>query len=219
MNIFFTCKNTLVIVLQLYRLHVVYSENKKHKKKRNENFELTNISIISKGDMYRSKRSNKKREPSRPTHHDGRSKRRNTTESEKSNEDDYYSENETKTRHTRTKTNRKDTGYSTGSSLGSTRKHLNEKSKKPERVASKSRRSGEDNDEIQPKRPHRRDKQKLVRTDKHTKGHRKEEDIFSEESQSDLYTDNETKKNVTPLKRKVVKQQSRAVSTTDMSSE
>lgn len=49
MNIFFTCKNTLVIILQLYRLHVVYGESKKGKKKKGgADFELTNISIISK---------------------------------------------------------------------------------------------------------------------------------------------------------------------------
>ncbi|KAF2903809.1 hypothetical protein ILUMI_02361 [Ignelater luminosus] len=51
MNVFFTCKNTLVILLQLYRLHVVYSESRK--KPRKDNFELTSISIISKPDMYR----------------------------------------------------------------------------------------------------------------------------------------------------------------------
>lgn len=56
MNVFFTCKNTLVILLQLYRLYVVYSENNKQKKKKSNDFELTNISIISKGDMYKTKR-------------------------------------------------------------------------------------------------------------------------------------------------------------------
>lgn len=59
MNVFFTCKNTLVILLQLYRLYVVYSENnKKEKKKKLKNdFELTNISIISKGDIYKTRRN------------------------------------------------------------------------------------------------------------------------------------------------------------------
>ncbi|KDR10031.1 hypothetical protein L798_15693, partial [Zootermopsis nevadensis] len=32
MNVFFTCKNTLVIVLQLYRLYVVHSETRKQKR-------------------------------------------------------------------------------------------------------------------------------------------------------------------------------------------
>ncbi|XP_031344461.1 transmembrane protein 26-like [Photinus pyralis] len=49
MNVFFTCKNTLVIVLQVYRLHVVYSENKRMSK--TKDFELTSISIISKSDV------------------------------------------------------------------------------------------------------------------------------------------------------------------------
>nr|XP_022907038.1 transmembrane protein 26 [Onthophagus taurus] len=54
MNIFFTCKNTLVIILQLYRLQVVYSESKKQRKKKRvtEDFELTSISIISKDENY-----------------------------------------------------------------------------------------------------------------------------------------------------------------------
>jgi hypothetical protein len=33
MNIFFTCKNTLVIALQLYRLYVVYAEKRSTEKK------------------------------------------------------------------------------------------------------------------------------------------------------------------------------------------
>lgn len=51
MNVFFTCKNTLVILLQLYRLYVVYSESMKKPDKKKD-FELTNISIISKPNMY-----------------------------------------------------------------------------------------------------------------------------------------------------------------------
>lgn len=54
MNIFFTCKNTLVILLQIYRLYVVYSEHRKSKKK--DNFELTNISIISKSELFDDRR-------------------------------------------------------------------------------------------------------------------------------------------------------------------
>lgn len=40
MNVFFTCKNTLVILLQLYRLYVVYSESRKNnlKKRKMRNF-------------------------------------------------------------------------------------------------------------------------------------------------------------------------------------
>lgn len=58
MNVFFTCKNTLVIMLQLYRLYVVYNENKKKPvKKRAEDFELTNISIISNPNISTNKNS------------------------------------------------------------------------------------------------------------------------------------------------------------------
>lgn len=60
MNIFFTCKNTLVILLQLYRLYVVQSESK-HKRKRrskhkSDNYEMPSISIISRGDVYKDTR-------------------------------------------------------------------------------------------------------------------------------------------------------------------
>lgn len=50
MNVFFTCKNTLVILLQLYRLYVVHSENRKTKKKikmRSKGEELTEVYVIS----------------------------------------------------------------------------------------------------------------------------------------------------------------------------
>lgn len=53
MNIFFTCKNTLVILLQLYRLYVVQSENKSKRSKKYNKMEMSNISIISRGDMYK----------------------------------------------------------------------------------------------------------------------------------------------------------------------
>lgn len=74
MNVFFTCKNTLVILLQLYRLYVVYSENRKTTEKKPD-FELTNISVISKPDMY-----------------GGRKKRRKREESESEEEDDEFEE-------------------------------------------------------------------------------------------------------------------------------
>ncbi|XP_044731818.1 LOW QUALITY PROTEIN: transmembrane protein 26 [Chrysoperla carnea] len=54
MNVFFTCKNTLVILLQLYRLYVVYSENhqpKSSKQRSKRDFELSTISIIAKSHL------------------------------------------------------------------------------------------------------------------------------------------------------------------------
>lgn len=57
MNIFFTCKNTLVILLQLYRLYVVQSESKsKRKEDKCEKYEIPNISIISRNDMHRGRK-------------------------------------------------------------------------------------------------------------------------------------------------------------------
>ncbi|GJQ70355.1 hypothetical protein Trydic_g22788 [Trypoxylus dichotomus] len=167
--------------------------------------------------MYRPSRNSRKKETPRKSYHESRSRRRNSTESEKSDEIDYYSENETKIKQMRTKTNRKDTGYSTGSSLGSTRKNVNEKLRKLEKVESKYHRSDGDDSENHNKRV-RRDKQKLVRSDKHTKGDKKN-DVLSEESRSDVPTDGETKRNLKTSKKKIVKQQSNALSSTDMSSE
>lgn len=54
MNVFFTCKNTLVILLQIYRLYVVNTEHNKTKKRKHakhrqiHDFELSTISIVSK---------------------------------------------------------------------------------------------------------------------------------------------------------------------------
>ncbi|XP_011306880.1 transmembrane protein 26 [Fopius arisanus] len=55
MNIFFTCKNTLVILLQLYRLYVVQTEKKTRNRKRRRRIdreELPSISIVSREDIY-----------------------------------------------------------------------------------------------------------------------------------------------------------------------
>lgn len=59
MNIFFTCKNTLVILLQLYRLYVVQSEGKIKRKKANlgnREARSANISIVSRGALPVKKR-------------------------------------------------------------------------------------------------------------------------------------------------------------------
>ena len=72
MNIFFTCKNTLVIMLQLYRLHVLHTENSKAKsllkrkalqqKVKNRKSGRHEIYIISDGkhDSHKRKRSGKR---------------------------------------------------------------------------------------------------------------------------------------------------------------
>ncbi|XP_044752258.1 transmembrane protein 26 [Coccinella septempunctata] len=102
MNVFFTCKNTLVILLQLYRLYVVHSEHRKKMLKK-ERMELSNISIISRGDMYDLKKK--------------RTSRAKKQEEESGDSDDL--EKRGIERKRKTKSNRKDTGYSTGSSHSS----------------------------------------------------------------------------------------------------
>lgn len=99
MNVFFTCKNTLVILLQLYRLYVVYSEShKKTKKKSNNDFELNNISIISKPDMYGSR----KRSPVRKKEkRNKKQKRKYEAEKPSTSEEDTSSESEYKNKKSR----------------------------------------------------------------------------------------------------------------------
>ncbi|XP_045470728.1 transmembrane protein 26 [Harmonia axyridis] len=103
MNVFFTCKNTLVILLQLYRLYVVHSEHRKKMVKRNR-MELSNISIISREDMGGSK---KPKYSSR--------QKKIVEESAESN----CFESRDVVKKGKTKNSRKDTGYSTGSSHSS----------------------------------------------------------------------------------------------------
>lgn len=99
MNVFFTCKNTLVILLQLYRLYVVYSEShKKTKKKSSNDFELSNISIISKPEMYGSR----KRSPVRKKEkRNKKQKRKYEEEKPSTSEDDTSTESEYKNKKSR----------------------------------------------------------------------------------------------------------------------
>uniref|UniRef100_A0A182N5U4 Transmembrane protein 26 n=1 Tax=Anopheles dirus TaxID=7168 RepID=A0A182N5U4_9DIPT len=99
MNIFFTCKNTLVILLQLYRLYVVNSENRK---------------------AAASKRRSQARTSSK--HQDARqSKQRKISKRKVADIGDDEPDHETgrKSKHSRkirSSSSRKDTGYSTASS-------------------------------------------------------------------------------------------------------
>lgn len=107
MNVFFTCKNTLVILLQLYRLYVVHYENKKNRKKklqaeRELKYRQSNdIYIISK----KSKRNRKHRD-------------RNEEENS-----DYEVIDKNPTKIPRKIKSRKDTGYSTASSQTPSKSH------------------------------------------------------------------------------------------------
>ncbi|CAH2012142.1 unnamed protein product [Acanthoscelides obtectus] len=165
MNVFFTCKNTLVILLQMYRLYVVYSE---HNKKVDDHEQLTNISIISKDIGYN-------RRPRRPSTRAYRSSVRRSRE-----EVNYSSESDgdRSKQKRQSKASRKDTGYSTESSHASLRKQNR----------SKNRRSGDRSRsrEYLDEEENRRDsKQRLRRSDGDTKGRRKMEDAFPEESDQD----------------------------------
>ncbi|XP_076757001.1 transmembrane protein 26 [Xylocopa sonorina] len=115
MNIFFTCKNTLVILLQLYRLYVVQTENKNKRKGKPE---LSNISIISKGDVYKGARSKKTYEERRRRRRD-KDVEANYSESEETTEEaDKFDSSPRNIAHSKRKT-RQDTGYSTSSSRNS----------------------------------------------------------------------------------------------------
>ncbi|KAF5282764.1 hypothetical protein FQR65_LT02761 [Abscondita terminalis] len=124
MNVFFTCKNTLVILLQLYRLHVVYSENKQQAK--TKDFELTSISIISKPDMYSSPSFKKKPYQQKSIKEKNR----------------RYEDKKRSSRNL--KNSRKDTGYSTESSHGSNKNKL--KNPKQEKRCQKSRKINHHNE-------------------------------------------------------------------------
>lgn len=97
MNVFFTCKNTLVILLQLYRLYVVYSENRKKEVKKDH--ELTSISIISKPDMYdgRTKNRNKKHRKEKSS----KSEKLKVPDESECTEDDDFSEGLTQCKKSR----------------------------------------------------------------------------------------------------------------------
>lgn len=62
MNVFFTCKNTLVILLQLYRLCVVQSESKARRRRRKIHRQKQYyVSVVSHPDSYGCKSRNKRK--------------------------------------------------------------------------------------------------------------------------------------------------------------
>ncbi|XP_031841171.2 transmembrane protein 26 [Nomia melanderi] len=129
MNIFFTCKNTLVILLQLYRLYVVQTENKSKRRKRPA---TANISIISRGDVCNGRRTeqSKKRRREKDVEANYSDSERTTTE-----ETDKFDSSPRCTEHSKRRT-RQDTGYSTSSSRNSARRarsRKNERKRRPSR--------------------------------------------------------------------------------------
>lgn len=186
MNIFFTCKNTLVILLQIYRLYVVYTENNKEKP---DDVELAStvsiISNLSRSDLtFEPKR---RRRPNRTQQASMRSqstvKSHKSTSSRRSVDIGDSSDSEgsriSSTRRERKSNTRKDTGYSTASSQTSTR-NLPPPNPSLENMDRETRRMM---------------RQKLKRSDKDTRGRRKLEDVFSEESDAAYLEEPIVKKN------------------------
>jgi len=87
MNIFFTCKNTLVILLQLYRLYVVQTENKSKHNKKYSKMDVSNISIISRSDMYKNIRMRTLRDNNKHKNRHDKDIEANYSETEDSRED------------------------------------------------------------------------------------------------------------------------------------
>ncbi|XP_012536452.1 transmembrane protein 26 [Monomorium pharaonis] len=119
MNIFFTCKNTLVILLQLYRLYVVQTENRSKRNKIYNKMDVSNISIISRGDMYKDVRMRNSRDNNRHKNRRDKDVEANYSETEDSREDDDKFDSSPKHVGRIKRKNRQDTGYSTSSSRNS----------------------------------------------------------------------------------------------------
>lgn len=99
MNIFFTCKNTLVILLQLYRLYVVQTENRSKIKKKSE---VPSISIISKEDMYKDVKSKRISEERRKKRRRDKDIEANYSDSEETTEEaDKFDSSPRNIRHSR----------------------------------------------------------------------------------------------------------------------
>ncbi|XP_043786275.1 transmembrane protein 26 [Apis laboriosa] len=126
MNIFFTCKNTLVILLQLYRLYVVQTENRSKRKKKSE---ISNISIISRENIYKDVKCKISEEKRRKKRKD-KDIEANYTESEETIEEtDKFDSSPRNIRSSKKKT-RQDTGYSTSSSRNSGKHEKSQRNKK-----------------------------------------------------------------------------------------
>ncbi|CAH1105442.1 unnamed protein product [Psylliodes chrysocephalus] len=198
MNIFFTCKNTLVIFLQMYRLYVVYTENSRPK---SDDVEMAStVSIIS--NLSRSDFTFEPRRRRRPTRTQQESMRsQSTVKTQRSNSSRRSGETEESSdsggsgtnniKKSRKSTNtRKDTGYSTASSQTSTRNNTHRHQPKQQY-----------NIDNMDRETRRMVRQKLKRSDKDTKGRRKLDDVVSEESDV-TYTEEDHRKNKVNKERK-----------------
>ncbi|XP_014483703.1 PREDICTED: transmembrane protein 26 [Dinoponera quadriceps] len=171
MNIFFTCKNTLVILLQLYRLYVVQSENRnKRKNRKYKKTEVSNISIISRGDVYRDVRVKSSRDDKRQKRRRDKDLEANYTETEDSTEEenDKFDSSPRNVAHSKRK-NRQDTGYSTSSSRNSGKQDKSQKREGKRRfIHREEARRGVSDDEKRKRRGEKKSGEKSER--KSTKG-------------------------------------------------
>ncbi|KAL7010703.1 hypothetical protein ACKWTF_016844 [Chironomus riparius] len=182
MNVFFTCKNTLVILLQLYRLYVVFSETKKSaamkKKLKYQNERYTKASKGSKNKKRNSDEiytiSNEK---------SSKSKKRKNDDSDDSDDKRRDKKNFVH------RSKRKDTGYGTAGSSYEDKKRNRDKKKEKR----KSRKDDEDNEKSKKRRRSRESSKEEEET--RSKRHSKKDKIVEEtESESDSASERSQKK-------------------------
>ncbi|KAG7212505.1 hypothetical protein KM043_012815 [Ampulex compressa] len=161
MNIFFTCKNTLVILLQLYRLYVVQSENKSKRKKKGE---VASISIISRGDMYKDVKNRRCQDERKRKKRRERDVEANYSETEDSTEEvDKFDSSPMNVRRSKRKT-RQDTGYSTSSSRNSSKHNKSRKRDGKEKSRREdSRKEASSDDDSQKRRINKKSSEKVER--------------------------------------------------------
>ncbi|XP_043466157.1 transmembrane protein 26 isoform X2 [Leptopilina heterotoma] len=188
MNIFFTCKNTLVILLQLYRLHVVQTETKsRRKQEKYEKYEIPNISIIYRNEKNKEGRNKRYRE-------DKRKRKLREIDVEENISDSDYSENIDKydsSPKTRSRKPKEDSGYSNSSSRNS-RKSDDYKKRQRKRKSSRKEEvkceSFSENDEKLKKKRDRSDKKEK----KKSRENKKAKHISEEESSSEDFDESKT---------------------------
>ncbi|XP_059621195.1 transmembrane protein 26 [Phlebotomus argentipes] len=147
MNVFFTCKNTLVILLQLYRLYVVHTENRKMKSRRQER-RMNDIYIISSG-----------------KHDEGKRRSRRNVESDGSEIEEKHESEKRRTKNRHASAGKKDTGYSTASSQTTLTSKSNEESHRGAKSSGRIKRSSHRSN-LSPARSSKSRRKHTIDTDK-----------------------------------------------------
>ncbi|XP_029166996.1 transmembrane protein 26 [Nylanderia fulva] len=197
MNIFFTCKNTLVILLQLYRLYVVQSENKSKRNKKYNKIEVSNISIISRGDMYKDVRVRHSRDDNRHKRRRDKDVEANYSETENSTEDIDKFDLSPKNVVCSKRKSRQDTGYSTSSSRNSSKRGKSEKREGKKRLSRKEE-TRHNNSSDEERRKRREDKKSSERSERKSKN--KIDDASGKSSNRKFDSENESSSELTESK-------------------